>query len=163
MTCPACGRTLHEVESGGVKVDVCTDGCAGLWFDAAELKHFDEPHEGAGEALLDFVPRSDSKIDPTQRRRCPNCPDSVMMQHFTSVRRSVVLDECPTCAAIWLDPGELRTIRIEFPTEAARREAAREYFRDVFGERLDAAKQERAARIERSKNIFSFLWHYLSN
>lgn len=124
---------------------------------------FDEPHEGAGQALLDFLPQPGVAVVLSQRRRCPNCVDSVMMRRFSSVRRSVMLDECPTCGAIWLDPGELRSLRSEYPSEQARRQAAREYFHQVFGERLEARKkerEERVARAERIRNVLLFLWPF---
>ena len=36
MKCPACGNTLHEMNAGSVTVDVCTEGCGGIWFDRNE-------------------------------------------------------------------------------------------------------------------------------
>jgi len=52
------------------------------------------------------------------------CPDSVLMRHFFSAQRAVTVDECPTCGGVWLDAGELDRIRSEYPSDAARRQAA---------------------------------------
>ena len=54
MECPACHHTLEPMDAGGVSVDVCDQGCGGIWFTWMELQRFDEPKEAAGEALLDI-------------------------------------------------------------------------------------------------------------
>jgi len=46
------------------------------------------------------------------------------MRHFFSARRAVTVDECPTCAGVWLDAGELAQILLEFPSAEARRQSA---------------------------------------
>ena len=53
MKCPACSNRLQEMTVAGVTVDICKDGCGGIWFDNFEMKKFDEPHEPACLALLD--------------------------------------------------------------------------------------------------------------
>ena len=35
-----------EEDFGGVKVQVCRDGCKGIWFDWGELAKLDEKNEG---------------------------------------------------------------------------------------------------------------------
>jgi len=52
MNCPACNRELKEKPVSGIKVDVCENGCGGIWFDNFELKKVDEKHEAIGEDLL---------------------------------------------------------------------------------------------------------------
>ncbi len=151
MNCPACGHALTSTRAGAVTVDVCTGGCAGLWFDQFEIRKFDEPHEGEGESLLD-VPRDDALvIDHARRLRCPKCSDSVMMRHCWSAKQSVEVDECGVCGGYWLDHGELKRIRSLFKTEDERREAARRYFRDVLGEDIARMKTqgEKGLRVAR--------------
>jgi ribosomal protein L37AE/L43A len=36
MTCPRCGKTLHERIEHGVSIDECP-GCGGVWLDKGEL------------------------------------------------------------------------------------------------------------------------------
>jgi hypothetical protein len=79
----------------------------------------------SGKALVDRVGQPRVAVDLTERRRCPKCPDSVLMRHFFSAKKTVLVDECPTCAGIWLDAGELEQIRSEYESEAARKQAAR--------------------------------------
>ena len=37
MRCPACHRTLSPVTVDDTTVDVCQDGCAGVWFPPGVL------------------------------------------------------------------------------------------------------------------------------
>ncbi len=83
-----------------------------------------------------------------------------MMRHFFSVKRQVVVDECPNCGGHWLDPGELRTIRTEYASEKERERAASEYFSEVFGPELSTAHaktQEDLARTQRISRAFRFI------
>ena len=160
MKCPACDRKLEQVTVSDVTVDVCRRGCEGIWFDRFELQKFDEPHEEAGQQLLNTRTDSSIKIDRTKRLHCPKCEDAVMMRHFFSVKKDVEVDECPACAGIWLDVGELRQVRSLFATEAARKEAAARYFQEVFGEQLDAlhgAGGEKTAKARQIANVFHFV------
>jgi Zn-finger nucleic acid-binding protein len=151
---------LQERTVGGITVDVCDGGCAGIWFDQHELRKVDEPHEGTGEELLDLTRDPGVRVNPEERRRCPRCGDSVMMRHFFSVKRHVELDECPTCAGFWLDCGELRDIRALYATEEERRRAAEEYFAEVFGDDVRARLlegDEGVKRIRRFIQTFRFI------
>jgi Zn-finger nucleic acid-binding protein len=77
----------------------------------------------------------------------------VMMRHFFSAKRQVVVDECPSCGGHWLDPGELRTIRTEYASEEEREHAAQAYFAEVFGPTLAAAHAETEEDLARARNI----------
>ena len=58
---------------------------------AFELKKVDEPHESAGQALLDIERDKNLTVDLAQKRHCPKCEDIVMQQHFFSVKLSKFL------------------------------------------------------------------------
>ena len=160
MKCPACENILQEMTVGDVAVDVCKGGCGGIWFDNFELKKFDEPHESAGEALLDIERNESLTVDHAKRIKCPKCDDVVMMRHFFSVKKGVEVDECPGCAGFWLDAGELRKIRGLFKTEEERHEAAEEYFEEVFGDRLKAMKAESEEKLAKTRKIVN-LFRYI--
>jgi Zn-finger nucleic acid-binding protein len=158
MKCPACGRALQTILVGDVSVEVCKGGCGGLWFDSYELKKFDEPHEAAGQVLLDIERDEKVEVDHTRRRTCPKCNKTVMMRHFFSIKRQVEIDECPRCAGVWLDCGELGTIRNQYPSQAEREKAAEEYFAEVVGP--DWAKERRQGALDTSRRVaqvFRFL------
>jgi Zn-finger nucleic acid-binding protein len=81
-------------------------------------------------------------IDHDKRLSCPKHPGVVMMRHFSSVKRRVTVDECPSCGGFWLDAGEVAAIRSEFETEEERDRAAAQYFSELFDSELTAAHQE---------------------
>ena len=160
MKCPACSNQLQEMTVGDVTVDVCRGGCGGIWFDSFEFKKFDEPHESAGEELLDVEQDTGIVVDHTKRLKCPKCDDIVMMRHFFSVKKEVEVDECPGCGGFWLDAGELRKIRRMFNTEEERHKAAGEYFSEVFGADFAAMQAEDEAKLAKARrvsNMFRFI------
>ncbi|MHC4475523.1 MAG: zf-TFIIB domain-containing protein [Planctomycetota bacterium] len=152
MECPACSNQLKEVTVADVAVDVCDGGCGGIWFDQLELKKFDEPHEAAGEVLLDTERNESITIDRVKQLRCPRC-DLPMMRHFFSVKHEVEVDECPGCAGFWLDAGELRHIRSMFDSEEDREKAFDSYFDKVFGQELAAMEAESEEKLAKARNI----------
>ena len=159
MNCPACGTAMTEIAAGDVKVQACKGGCGGLWFDEWTLGKVDQPDQSAGESLLNIAQNESLKVDQSQRRKCPR--DSVvMMRHFWSVKRDVVVDECPKCEGIFLDPGELAAIRADYKSDAERHKAADAYYSEMFDQQLagmlrqDKAKLESARRVAR---IFKFI------
>jgi len=127
MICPACDYTLTPLTVGKLTVDVCQGGCGGIWFDNFELKKADEPPEFEGAALLHVDWDETRPVDYERRRKCPKCPDLMMMRHYFSDKREVEVDECPGCGGVWLDAGELAAIRKESATDAAKENAARAY------------------------------------
>lgn len=160
MNCPACEKELTQKIVADVTVDVCEGGCGGIWFDNFELKKFDEPHESAGESILEIDQNPDIQVDHEKRFNCPKCDNTVMMRHFFSVKHQVQIDECPGCAGIWLDAGELGRIREMFPSEEARTQAADAYFQNVFGaelKALEAKDQADLAKAKRFANMFKWI------
>jgi Zn-finger nucleic acid-binding protein len=154
MTCPACGRELTTMTAGPIAVDVCVNGCAGIWLDHFELEKIDEQSESAGAALLEIPGDRSLSIALGRPRSCPKCgPEMVMMRHFESVARKVAVDECPNCGGVWLDAGELRGIRSEFPSDEARHEAARKAFSEMLDAQLTAEHAESEAELERARKI----------
>src|SRR3954466_8598791 len=113
MMCPACGKQLSQLVAAGVVLDVCNGGCGGIWFDAFELQKVEAAQTVTGDFEIN-IPRDPSiQVNFQARRCCPKCRDVVLMRHYYSKRRGVVLDECPSCAGFWLDAGELEQIRYE--------------------------------------------------
>jgi Zn-finger nucleic acid-binding protein len=160
MKCPACSNQLQEATVSDVTVDVCKGGCGGIWFDHFEIKKFDEPHESAGDELLQTERDAELTVDHTKKLKCPKCDDIVMMRHFFSIKRQVQVDECPACGGFWLDSGELGKIRSLFNTEEERHKAAQEYFSEVFGDQFAAMKAESEEKLKKARkiaNMFRFI------
>ena len=154
MECSACGNTLEQRTIEGLTVDVCNRGCGGIWFERFELSKVDEPHESAGEALLDIPKNPAVNLDAKSRPalKCPDC-GTPMRVHFFSVKKQVLVEECPRCAGIWLDAGELASIRTLFASQEERKKAAEKYFDEVFGKELAKMREEGRQQSEKARKI----------
>ena len=160
MNCPACDKSLAEKTVESITVDVCEDGCGGIWFDNFELEKVDTATESAGEGLLEVARDESITVDHTARRKCPKCDNQIMMRHFASTNREVEVDECPACGGVWLDAGELGSIRAQYETDDEQQEAFEQYFSTVFGEeltRLRAESEENALKAQRFARMFRFI------
>lgn len=161
MNCPACDHQLQPLTVENLTVDVCKNGCGGIWFDWFELQKVDEPSENLGEALLNIDKDESIQVDHSIKRYCPKCDHVIMMRHFFSTQMAVAVDECPKCGGFWLDAGELKQIREQFASEADREKAAQEFVEKKFGPELEARKQaiqEKSDKIDRAAKAFKFLY-----
>ena len=156
MICPACEHNMTEKTIQDITVDVCEGGCGGIWFGGQEIKKVDEPHEATGQELLEVDYDPDVIVDESLRRDCPHCSDIVMMRHFSSIKREVEVDECPSCGGFFLDRGELNSIREQYDTEEQRSEAACQMFGEMFDEDLDDEQDASWQRVEASRRLASF-------
>jgi uncharacterized protein len=109
MECPVCQKPLHEMTAGAIKVQACSEGCGGLWFDARELRNAEGATETETAALL-AISAIGPAPPPPDRLRCPRDPEVVMQRHFESAERRVTVNACPQCGGTWLDLGELGVI-----------------------------------------------------
>lgn len=160
MNCPACAHPMTEITTGAIAVDACQGGCGGLWFDPRELRKVDERHEGGGEALLD-IPRSlKSRVDLDARRRCPRCPDTVLMRRLSSPQSRVTVDECPACGGFFLDPGELARIREESADAEPPGEPPPRVLPPEFAEQV-AALEAQSQREVHESSLLTGLFQYL--
>ena len=134
MKCPACASTLAERTAGALTVDVCDTGCGGIFFDNFELGHVDEASEVEGEAILQWTSEAPIKVLATERRyECPRCR-MIMMRNQFMPSISVTVDTCPKCAGVWLDHGELISIRKSPGTDEERWALAQKFILEAFSE-----------------------------
>lgn len=129
VKCPACGKEMKKVfiEGANCYVDICADGCGGIFFDNREYKKFDEQHENIDKILEVYKGKTFSKQDQTKVRTCPVC-DSKMVKNYASDLKKVEIDQCYSCGGIFLDYGELQAIREQYKTENDRQDAFKRYF-----------------------------------
>ena len=111
MKCPVCSKSLSHVAAGPVDLEGCTSGCGGLWFDATELDRLDEKHEVVPESVLRLLDNAKSVVDRASARSCPKCPSATLQRVYFQQNENLEIDGCPTCGGIWLDLGELRSLR----------------------------------------------------
>ena len=111
IECPACGCEMKKiyVEDAEACVDICTDGCGGIYFDNREFEKFDEPHENVDAILKELEGKEFKETDTREVRICPVC--NVPMVKAGSGVSGVEIDVCYTCGAKFLDNGELEKIR----------------------------------------------------
>lgn len=130
MKCPDCKGELSEVDCKGIMINECVK-CKGKWFDRGELRR---AKDRADEDLrwLDFDPFGDDARQlskPSEGKICPKC--SGMMLSLEYMDSKVVIDKCPNCRGIWLEPGELTKI-ILYLENKVNTETTKEYAKDTF-------------------------------
>ena len=156
MQCPVCENAMKEVVAAGVTVEVCADGCGGMWFDRFEIDKFDNSNEQEGLQILEMCESaSNSAARGPEKISCPKCEGQIMRQFLYSAADSVEVDECPSCAGMWLDAGELASIRQKFASEEERTEAAKKVFAAqlvIIGEQ----KPEKST-VQRVAKMFRFI------
>lgn len=160
MKCPACDDPLYRKTISNIELDICSDGCGGIWFDQFEFKKFDEPHEFTEEVLeLEMIP--DKEVDHTERRKCARCDDQLMLRRFYSPNQEIEIDECAMCAGIWLDYGELGRIRNKYDSYDDLRAHADDFMTKEFADDVNKAYEEwseETASYNRFSNMFKFLY-----
>ncbi len=101
---------MTQRDFGGVTVEVCADGCKGIWFDWFELSKLDEKNEGVGQALQDALQYPRVNDANRGQLNCPKCHEP-MHRHVYQHDKQVAIDECYDCGGFFLDSGELVEIR----------------------------------------------------
>jgi Zn-finger nucleic acid-binding protein len=101
---------MTEQDFGGVKVNVCTEGCQGLfvgWIALAKLEKTNQGMSDALQAALKYPRHNDANRGPLT---CPVC-NIPMHHHLFQHDNEVNVDECYKCGSFFLDSGELNEIR----------------------------------------------------
>ncbi len=148
INCPACGKSMKKVfiSDLGINIDICTEGCGGIFFDNREFKHFDEKNESIDAIIKEIENKEFKKVDENEIRFCPAC-GAKMVKNPTSAQGSVIVDDCYSCGGKFLDHGELTKIRDEFDTEQERSSNAVQYLYSKIGKELseNSGASERVA------------------
>lgn len=124
MKCPACGEALVQFSAGDVEVDGCQNGCGGIWFDRDELFKFDEPSEFDHSPILSLMAACSAPPSMPNPKHCPRCENEPLVRQTLDHENKIQMDQCWNCGGVWLDAGELLTLRSEFKTYADRQQAA---------------------------------------
>ncbi|OHB85748.1 MAG: hypothetical protein A2Z38_11475 [Planctomycetes bacterium RBG_19FT_COMBO_48_8] len=151
---------MVEEDFGGVSVDVCKNGCKGIWFDWGELMNLDENHEGVGRVLEEAL-KSPRQNNPTRGPlNCPKCGIK-MREHKYRNAKEVSVDECYSCGGFFLDSGELKQIRDNYMSEDEREV----YVQSLVGEtplRQDTQKTIlRSAGCHALGSLFGKRWPFI--
>ncbi len=144
MKCPVCKKEMIEQDFGGVKVDVCKNGCKGIWFDWVELRKLDEQDEGCGAALQEALNYPRVNDEGRGKINCPKC-NSPMHIHKYQSSKEVNVDECYLCGGFFLDSGEFGTIRDSFMSKQEQETYLQKLLADI------PSYQQKKADIEKEK------------
>ncbi len=103
MNCPRCSVELTGTYTPkGIVVDYCRS-CQGIWFDKGELNYYSKsPAEIRKYLDGGLINAKPSSIN------CPRC--DVLMNEGGIVKDDILIDCCPDCRGVWLDPTELTQI-----------------------------------------------------
>ena len=118
IKCPACNCEMTKVfiADKAINVDVCANGCGGIFFDNQEIREFSDPCDNISEIKAVLEGKEFEPIYENISRVCPACG--------TSMTKTVVLgiqiDTCYNCGGIFLDYGEFELVRSAFKKRVKR-------------------------------------------
>lgn len=143
IKCPACQKEMVKIfiPSEGINIDICINGCGGIYFDNREFYYFDEQHENIDKITKVIEGKIFEPVDETLPRSCPVC-GAKMVKNYSSVRKEILVNDCYSCGGKFLDNGELQRIRAEYATEQERLDDTMKVIYDTVGEKLKALDEE---------------------
>ncbi|MCR5260891.1 MAG: zf-TFIIB domain-containing protein [Candidatus Gastranaerophilales bacterium] len=111
LICPACkGKMVKIYTKAGMNVDICLNGCGGIWFDNREIDTFSKDEVNYEELHKLYSDKEFNEVTIEKDRVCPVCSRK-MVQHKVSEKSDVVIDECYTCGGKFLDYGEMESVK----------------------------------------------------
>jgi len=160
LYCPACGKEMEKIyiPEHGINIDICLNGCGGIFFDNRELEKFDEPQEKIDAILNAINGKVFQKVDERNNRICPCCAHQ--MTKTGAANGTVQLDVCYTCGGKFLDNNELMKIRdhktsnTDKEIDALLENVYREEMQQMFGDRLESKGSSRRQFFEDFINRF---------
>ena len=149
INCPACGKPMKKVfiPSEKINIDICTEGCGGIFFDNREFDKFNEQNEDISVIIEELQNKTFESVNTEATRNCPVC-GMKMVQNKTSINGEILVDDCYGCGGKFLDYAELEKIRAEFATDNDRSRATMAYLNQRVGKELSLldAKHQNIAR-----------------
>ena len=111
LLCPACNKPLHKIfiPDLGFNIDLCIDGCGGVFFDNREFEKMRTPDVNIS-TLNELVKGNDyTNVETSIVRHCATCKTKMLKTKVGKGR--VEIDVCPVCGGKFLDANELDEIR----------------------------------------------------
>ena len=133
IACPACGKAMKKVylENENFNVDVCTQGCGGVFFDNREYTKIKKDTSDIRKILEELEGKNFPEVKQTETRKCPVC-GSRMVKNFSSLSNRIQIDVCYNCGGVFLDNNELQEIRKTYKSDKELEEALRERAKQTF-------------------------------
>lgn len=110
--CPACGTLMTKVfiADKGLNIDVCENGCGGMFFDAREIQEFSAYNDDISELKKVLEGKNFIPVDESKPRICPACNHNMVKTKVFGIE----IDTCYTCGGLFLDNGEFEKVRSNF-------------------------------------------------
>jgi len=117
LKCPACHALLCAVEYEGQIVHVCPD-CRGALVQEPRLERIKRRREQTWSAEEEGrVAGEVAAADKAGWVPCPRCLVYMEKLKVSGAGHTFHLDRCGACQLIWLDPGELELLQIQYEKE----------------------------------------------
>ena len=105
LNCPRCGTDMQtrtiSTAAGGVVIDICHPGCAGIWLDAGDMSAGLDASDDLQQVVLTPI----RTPDLGRPANCPICQEPMQRYRWNYTSR-VILDQCPAGHGTWIDAGE---------------------------------------------------------
>lgn len=143
INCPACGETMEKIfiPSEGINIDICTNGCGGIFFDNREFEKFNEIHEDISIIEEKLKNKNFKSVEDEGTRICPACGGQ-MVKNTSGIGGKIIVDDCYLCGGKFLDFGELIKIREEFNNDSGRSKAAMQFLYKEVGQDIKSIDQK---------------------
>ena len=108
--CPDCKEPMTTEKYRNVELDLCGE-CAGIWFDAEELRRLLAADPLAIAALEEKVlPHVTQKHVRQGILLCPSCEGLLHVYHY-EYNSPIEMESCADCGGFWVQEGELLKIQ----------------------------------------------------
>lgn len=113
IKCPACGSEMTKIfiADKGINIDVCSNGCGGIFFDNKEIQEFSGVNDNISEIKQALAGKNFMPVDENQTRICPACGTPMTKTKALGIQ----IDTCYKCGGLFLDNGEFELVRSKFP------------------------------------------------
>ena len=98
MNCPACENELSEHKVSGIRVNVCSGFCGGLWFNLKQVRKIERLKQGAGSELLHFEIANLVKVYRNATPLGHNAIKNITLSKFYSRKFNTEGNVCSKCS-----------------------------------------------------------------
>ena len=157
MNCPACENELSEHKVSGIRVNVCSGFCGGLWFNLSQARKIERLKQGAGSELLHFEIADGVKTYRGAEHPCPHCKTTLLYRHFFSQNFDTEINQCSKCSGFWVDVGGLSKI---MQSRSEKKELIEIYYTAIMNDKIaemNLLNQDIAQTVEMIISIFNFI------
>ena len=144
--CPRCDLPMRvftvttDREAWQIEIDVCADGCGGLWLEAHDFEADAKANLLLDAELLTLNRPARESASHEGPAHCPEC--KALMHRYDWNNEGIHLDSCPAGHGRWVDGGELEAVHRQWgvePVSEAQQAALAEKARGIRS-RADASE-----------------------